>query len=670
MPELRRTVGVALAALLLASAPAAAQRTVLDSASQVAWAELLAVHDVRSADTVVIDRAIGSPVAPLRATAARVVGMNRVAARYAALRTLLQRDRDTAVARDAAFALGLASDTSSCGALRDALARPTVGAAAAWSLGELGAACGEFAPLLAVARSSAARAALLRVAGKWTPFPDTVIVAAYRSATSPEQRWAALYALARARRPAGATLAMAASRDAAPSLREVAARLMASTLQPAADSLAVVARLDSMLGDRAPHVRIAAVRAIATFRVLAREPLARAWPLERDANVRVTMAQSVGTVAADSSPLWRRWWESDTTHMVRRSLIASAWQAQAIGALRGTAVDLAEDPDFRVRIAMVDGAATAGVDRNARQIARRLTDGDARVRAAAVTALGGLAPAMRDSLDWPVLLDAVRQDADVGVRTAALGTRRRADAAANVPLAMQAYQRALTDTNSDAREAALDLLAGSWRRDSASFDSATVATLRTWSAPTDPLLRQRVRVVTPLRHWNAAATASAPRQELLRIVREIIVPSLAGRPPELWLATGRGMVRIVLDGVRTPMTTDHLSRLARTGYFRNLRFHRVVPAFVAQGGDPRGDGTGGPGFAIRDELNRSPYVRGAVGMALSGPDTGGSQFFLTLAPQPHLDGHYTVFGRITSGAAAMDALVQGDALRNITTGSP
>jgi cyclophilin family peptidyl-prolyl cis-trans isomerase len=88
----------------------------------------------------------------------------------------------------------------------------------------------------------------------------------------------------------------------------------------------------------------------------------------------------------------------------------------------------------------------------------------------------------------------------------------------------------------------------------------------------------------------------------------------------------------------------------------------VVPGFVAQDGDPRGDGSGGPGYAIRDELNRRRYHRGAVGMALSGPNTGGSQHFITLTPQPHLDGHYTVFGRVVSGFEAVDRLVQGDRL--------
>ena len=79
----------------------------------------------------------------------------------------------------------------------------------------------------------------------------------------------------------------------------------------------------------------------------------------------------------------------------------------------------------------------------------------------------------------------------------------------------------------------------------------------------------------------------------------------------------------------------------------------------------RGDGNGGPGWAIRDELNRRRYERGAMGMALSGPDTGGSQYFLALAPQPHLDGHYTVFGRVIRGWDALDALVQGDRILRI-----
>ena len=82
--------------------------------------------------------------------------------------------------------------------------------------------------------------------------------------------------------------------------------------------------------------------------------------------------------------------------------------------------------------------------------------------------------------------------------------------------------------------------------------------------------------------------------------------------------------------------------LARKGFFNGLQIHRVVPNFVVQDGDPRGDGEGGPGYTIRDELNERPYLRGTVGMALEWRDTGGSQFFITHSPQPHLDARYTV----------------------------
>jgi cyclophilin family peptidyl-prolyl cis-trans isomerase len=90
-----------------------------------------------------------------------------------------------------------------------------------------------------------------------------------------------------------------------------------------------------------------------------------------------------------------------------------------------------------------------------------------------------------------------------------------------------------------------------------------------------------------------------------------------------------------------------------------------VPNFVIQDGDPRGDGWGGPGFVLRDELNPTLYQTGTLGMALSGPDTGGSQFFLTHSPQPHLDGTYTVFGRVVSGATVLEGVAQGDRIRSI-----
>jgi cyclophilin family peptidyl-prolyl cis-trans isomerase len=100
-------------------------------------------------------------------------------------------------------------------------------------------------------------------------------------------------------------------------------------------------------------------------------------------------------------------------------------------------------------------------------------------------------------------------------------------------------------------------------------------------------------------------------------------------------------------------------------FFDGRSFHRVVPNFVVQGGDPRGDGWGGPGYALRDEINPNPYERGTVGMALSGPDTGGSQFFVTHSRQPHLDGTYPVIGRVISGMDVVDLVTLGDRIQTI-----
>ena len=131
------------------------------------------------------------------------------------------------------------------------------------------------------------------------------------------------------------------------------------------------------------------------------------------------------------------------------------------------------------------------------------------------------------------------------------------------------------------------------------------------------------------------------------------------------VTTNKGRFTIELLPEDAPLNVDNFVQLARRRYFNGIVFHRVVPNFVIQGGDPRGDGNGGPGYQIRCEINEVPYGRGTVGMALSGKDTGGSQWFVTHAPQPHLDGGYTVFGNVISGMEVVDRIARGDVIRSI-----
>ncbi|MBX6333385.1 MAG: peptidylprolyl isomerase [Gemmatimonadaceae bacterium] len=148
-------------------------------------------------------------------------------------------------------------------------------------------------------------------------------------------------------------------------------------------------------------------------------------------------------------------------------------------------------------------------------------------------------------------------------------------------------------------------------------------------------------------------------------VRTLVLPALAGHLPHAELRTVRGPIDVELFALDAPLTVDNFLALARGGHYAHLAFHRVVPNFVVQDGDARGDGNGGPAATIRDELSRRGYERGTLGMALAAPDGGGSQYFITLSPQPHLDGHYTAFGRVVSGWAALDAIVQGDSIAAI-----
>lgn len=135
--------------------------------------------------------------------------------------------------------------------------------------------------------------------------------------------------------------------------------------------------------------------------------------------------------------------------------------------------------------------------------------------------------------------------------------------------------------------------------------------------------------------------------------------------PKAILHTKKGKITIELFAADAPMTVDNFMQLAKSGYFDGLTFMRVVPNFVIQGGDPRNDMNGGPGYQIRDEINLKPYLSGTVGMALSGKDTGGSQFFITHSPQPHLDGGYTVFGQVVDGMDAVMRVARGERIERV-----
>jgi len=139
----------------------------------------------------------------------------------------------------------------------------------------------------------------------------------------------------------------------------------------------------------------------------------------------------------------------------------------------------------------------------------------------------------------------------------------------------------------------------------------------------------------------------------------------AGKHVTATIVTNNGSFTIEFLTAEAPLTVDNFVQLARRGYFNGQTIPRVVPNFVVQAGDPRGDQNGGPGYQIRCEINQALFERAAVGMALSGKDTGGSQWFVTHSPQPHLDGGYTVFGHVIRGMDVIDNVTRGDVIRRV-----
>ena len=131
--------------------------------------------------------------------------------------------------------------------------------------------------------------------------------------------------------------------------------------------------------------------------------------------------------------------------------------------------------------------------------------------------------------------------------------------------------------------------------------------------------------------------------------------------------TSKGAVELTLYPEYAPQTVNNFVFLAREGFYDQVSFHRVISDFMIQGGDPTGSGTGGPGYSFADEFSGNPLTHEAkvISMANAGPNTNGSQFFITHSPQPHLDGHHTVFGKVTNGQDVVDAIAQGDVIASI-----
>lgn len=662
-------------ALLALARPAAAQ----NATTVEALAPILAAEDARRFDPALFGSSLRSPDSVVQKYAIRALGRIGDPDAVPLLAEYLANP-DSGLDAEAVFALGLIRDTTAVAPIVAWLTGPApisqaAGLEGATALARIGGPTaaafltGVFADTSRLRMAD--RLAFLRqvLAEAWRlgrRAPVSVLVDASRIGRALEDRVPAAYSLARLHPVSAASDLLLLAQDPSSPVRRQAIKVMTGAFADSAgiprSSVATIAA--NALGDADPNVRIGALRALATFHDSARA--GDAVPLVQDpsGNVEVEALSTLGALGGSrAAAALRETLGGKRPWALQRQALVSLGEVDPTS-FRAAVPAWQNSADWRDRAAAAEGWVAAG---GGGGVSPFLSDPDGRVVAAALQAWSA---AVRGP--DTALMAAARAhlaDADGAVRSIAADVIARAPRAADLGRLEAAWHRAQRDSFPDAGESALGALQklstlpegagalGFGRAEPApqSFPSL----YRAWAEGHWDLLSQR---------WGPSVPVPTGRtlEDYRSVARRFILGPAAQQSPHVFVdVDGKGTIELALFGADAPLTVANFLRLVDAGFFNGDRWHRVVPGFVIQDGDPRGDGWGGPGTVIRDEINRHRYRNGTVGMALSGPDTGGSQWFITIGEQPHLDGGYTAFGEVVTGGAIVSRVLQGDLIRSI-----
>lgn len=614
--------------------------------------------------------------APVRRRA--VLGLGRVGlpAAVPALSKVLAADPEVEVRQMAAFALGLIGDQSAADVLRQALgdSSPVVQGRAAEALGLIG-------------DSASASAIGAMIVGHVRAGSLTSIAAddlTYPLSPPTEATRLGLYALVRLKDydqlarvvlddngqpvsrwwPVAFALQRIGDKRAIPALRSLAQTEAIHTRAFAIQGLGELGDQDSIatilpLISAAPSNPMAGVEAIrAAGRLRASKAAAALAQLAFRGDVssmlRVEAIQALGATGAADAQDGLLDLVSDKSPVVRAAVIGALARLEPETFVTILS-SLEPDTQWTVRAALATVLGTLPRDMSVSRLQAMLGDSDLRVIPAVLNSLTKVrAPNVEAMLlEWLKHEDAV-------VRIAAATNLGELNPAGAEGALIAAFKFGERDATYSARAAALAAL---------TKYGAAAATDTLKAALSDKDWALRVRAADLLKSLDPSAEVAdairpAPTQHASQAYEapQLVAPTVS---PHVFIETDRGTIEIELEVMDAPLTSDNFVTLTRKGFFDGITFHRVVPDFVVQAGDPRADGEGGPGYTIRDEINGRPYLRGTVGMALDWRDTGGSQFFITHSPHPHLDARYSVFGRVVSGMDVVDRLEQGDVIRRM-----
>ncbi len=660
----------ALCLALLLAAPGATPTQRLDK-----MARILALEDRRSAGAGELDRYLRDPDRGVRRRAALAAARVADASVVPSLIELMN-DNEAEVRQMSAFALGLVGDKLAAERLLASLqdADATVRGRSAEALGRLADPRAGAAIARMIVESAPKGAPVVAVRGDdpgserdpWLELRLSLFaLAKLKDVRAAEQAllvagrarfdwWAATWTAMRIESPLlrPVLLAGLASGDALS--RGFAARGLGALKDAASLDL-----LSELVRDPDPSVVVNAVRAIGAIGEARGAPALQTALLHKDLAVVREALLAIGSLPPERSQRARI---VPFVGHERPMIRAAALQALAKVDRDEFALVLSgldPDPEWSVRAALAQALGERRDESSVALLFEMLKDPDTRV-------LPAVLDAMRQArgADAAATLRQYLDHADIAVRTTAIEGLAELKPTGLVALLEAAYRRGQNDRDFDARAAAVQALG-------AQKDEASRRLLRE-AALQDVSRVVRARAAQALKDAGETPPPIGPEWAGRPILdyREAMLPydpppGLSLYSPRAILHTSRGRVEIQLNIVEAPLSVRNFVDLARRGYFDGLVFHRVVPGFVIQGGDPRGDGNGGPGYAIRCEIGQRPYGRGSVGMALSGKDTGGSQFFITHVPTPHLDGGYSLFGNVAAGLDVVDRIEPGDTIERV-----
>jgi cyclophilin family peptidyl-prolyl cis-trans isomerase/HEAT repeat protein len=640
-------------------------------------ADLIALEDTRVFTPAIADAAI-SPSTVVQRQGALTAGRIDAPESRPIVRLLLA-DIDTGVVATAAFFAGHLRDSTTVSILGDLLAdteaATTVRSEAAAALGKIGTpdARQYLHTFLEQADPVITSGEILEesLIGAWRAGePSVTSITRWLSSPNSGVRWRAAYALARMARPELVGQLRPLLADPDPIVLGAALRGLTAPLTAAAgvDRGEILGEILSVAGVAPYPARIEAIRVLGTYPDAQSVDALLTHLGSAAPHVVAAAVEALGRLGPDAGPAaepFARLLASPNTPSHIRALLVSALDVIRPASLESLTATLVSDPDWRVRSALATAIAARRLDA-VDPLTALARDRDPRVAASTLSAIvEAFDPASLATVR--TLLLEMLNSPDTHVRAAAAEGLSILVDPSTFPALLDAYDRAQRDIQNDAAIAAIDAISA--------MRAADLVPERAFFARFARHGDHRVRMRAIERFGDAARLAWGDARPIDTgrttsyyidlVANRVSRPPVAGARPSFAIETNLGVVLIELFADDAPLTAANFGQLAAAGYFDGQQWARVVPNFVVQGGDPRGDTSGGPGYSIRDEPNRHRFDSGTVGMALSGPDTGGSQFFITHAPQPHLDGIYTVFGRVLSGQDVIERLLPGDRIVSV-----